>query len=834
MWFWQDIQYGLRGMRRSPGFTAAAVLSLSLGIGANTAIFSVFDRLMLRALPVTDPERLVTFREAGETATESYPTYQRLRDGTDGFSSMAAVCDLDRSNLTVNGIGDGMGHPGEEPGVVRVGLVSGNYFATLGVTAALGRTLTAEDDRVPGGHPVTAISYAFWKRRFRQAPDVLGRTLSLNGTTYTVLGVAKPGFSGDLVGHPTDLWIPLAMQSQVVLERPGLLTNANPPWLRIIARLRPGVSLPQAQAPLDVVYRRALAERLNLTPAMMREGERAHLEVQPASRGFSPDRQIFAQPLAILMIVVGLVLLIACANIANLLLARSQARQREMAVRLALGARSGRILRQLLTESLLLAALGGGSSLVVAVWGAGALEAMVAAGPEPVKLDLQVDGRILAFTGVLCLFTGVLFGMAPAWRGSQASLTPSLNRRGAHSGGRRGFGLGGLLVVSQVAGSLLLLTGAGLFVQTLRNLKSQELGFDRERVLLVWTAPGHAGLEGKKLAALFAAVQERISALPGVLSASPSAFGLMGGDGGGSPVKVQGDIARSPDDSRSEWNQVGPRFFETVGTPLLLGRDFTGRDTESAPHVAIVNETFARAYFGARNPLGQRFGMRRDTGYPWEIVGVVKDARYHTLRDRDRKMIYLPYGQDVTHLFGNMCLMVRSAGNTPGYAPGLAARIREELRGVDRNLPVLSMQTMAEQLDQSLTQERLIAALCGFFAALALLLACLGLFGVMSYTAARRTHEIGIRLALGATPGAVLAMVLREGLMRVAAGIAIGVPATLAATRLITSSLFGVGAADPPTLIAAAFLMVAVAAFAGFLPARRASRVDPMVALRCD
>ena len=830
MWGWtslqrfgQDLRYGLRLIGRSKGFTAVAVLSLALGIGANTAMFSITDALMLRTLPVRNPERLVTLSE-GDFFFFQYPTFQKFRNLKQVFSDVTAVCLIRRSNVIVNGPGGGL-----DAGTIGVGLVSGTYFSTMGANALIGRTLTTDDDRIPGGHPVAVISYRYWERRFGREPGVVGRTLTLNGTTYTILGVTAPGFSGDWIGEPTSLWIPIAMQSQVMLERPGLLSNPNPPWIRILARLHPGVTLSAAQSATQVLNQQILRDLAgpNPPPNTLREIGKLHLDVNPAARGFSPRRSSLGRPLVVLLSVVGLVLLIACANIANLLLARSTARQREIAVRLALGAGPRRILRQLLTESLLLATLGGALGILIAVWGTSALLKIVASGRLALELDVHPDGRIFAFTAALCILTGLLFGLAPAVRATRVALLTALKGSGAGSPGR--FSLGKALVIAQVALSIVLLIGAGLFVRTLRNLKSQDLGFDRDHVLLIWTAPDHVGRQGASLATFYETVQSQISTLAGVVSASPSAFGLMGSQGGGSPVKVPGYKPSPNEDRFVPWSLVAPRFFSTVGMRLELGRDFNERDTEKAPRVAIVNESFARHYFGGENPVGKRFGMRRDTGDEIEIVGLVRDAKYNTAREKNLMMIYIPFRQDLGHLF-SMCLTVR----TTHESGGLTARIRDELRSLDRSLPILAIESIEQQVDESLVQERLIATLSGFFGALALLLASIGLYGVMSYIAARRTNEIGIRLALGASRAGVLWMALRETVALVILGIAIGVPGALAAGRLISTLLFGVSASDPVTVTAASGLMIAVAMLAGFVPARRASKVDPMVALRYE
>ncbi|HYL77393.1 MAG TPA: ABC transporter permease [Bryobacteraceae bacterium] len=827
----QDLRYAARMLRRSPGFTAVAVLSLALGIGANATIFSVINSLMLRALPVRNPEQLVTIGDNdGQTRTnyfKGYGQYQKFRQLTQVFSSVAAVGNVDRSNVAINGTGGGM-----DTAQVRVALVSGNYFSMLGVQPLIGRTLTPDDDRVPGGHPVAMIGYGYWERRFALSSGVIGRTLTLNGTTYTIVGVTPRGFLGDWVGRPTDLWLPIMMQAQVMPEgRVGV---------RIVGRLKPGVIIQQAQAAAEVVHQRDLREFWpNPTPERMQYMARLHVALAPAGAGFSPQRDSYGASLTILMAVVGVVLLIACANVTNLLLARSAARQREMAVRRAIGAGHLRLLQQLFTESVLLALMGGALGLLFSVWATNALSAAVGSGPvllgsrspSPwISLDLHPDWRVLSFTAGLCLLTGILFGLAPAFRSAGTSLSPALIGRGAVSGSAGGrFRLGRVLVVSQVALSLVLLIVAGLFVRTLHNLKSADLGVDRQHLLLIWAAPGQAGHRGPELAAFWRTLRDRLASLPGVLSASESSIGLLTGIDGGGPSEMLRVEGRPPKPGLLMWQAViAPRFFETVGVTLLGGRDLNERDNEAgAPQVAVINETMARFFFGGENPIGKHFGSGRDIGTPVEIVGVVRDAK-HGAPGTIRGMWYVPYRPDSG--LGTMCVVVRAAGP----AAGMAARVRQELRAMDASLPVLKIDTVDEQLDTVLVQERLTASLAGMFGGLAAILACLGLYGVMSYTTARRTNEIGIRMALGSTRLEVLHLVLMESLLMIVIGTAIGISAALGATRLISTKLFGITATDPITIAAAALLMIAVGALAGFLPAQRASRVDPIAALRYE
>jgi predicted permease len=853
-WVWleqlgQDLGYALRMVGRSPGFTTVAVLSLGLAIGANTAIFSVIDALMLRMLPVECPEQLVNFREhlPGGRVIDlfAYEEIERFRELTQVFSGVSAICLLDRSGVAVTGPG-----AGPDAAQVRVALVSGDYFSMLGARAAVGRILTPDDDRVPDGHPVAMISDDYWAHRLNRAADVLERALTLNGTTYTILGVMPAGFSGDWVGRPTDIWIPMMMQSDVMVERPGLVMNRDDHsayWLRLVGRLKPGVSSQQAQAAARVVQQQFQRDCAgpNPTPRTLQDIEERRLDLEPGSRGYSPQRESFAQSLAILSTIVWLVLLIACANLAGLLLARSSAREREMALRLALGARTGRLVRQLLTESVLLAAMGGAFGLVFAAWTSNALAEGVASGPvslDPgvpsgVSFNLQLNSRPLVLTAGVCFLTGILFGLAPALRGSKTALAARLTGRSA-SGISEGLGGGRLrlpklLVVGQVALSLVVLVGAGLFVRTLRRLRSQDLGFERNHVLLVWTLPGVTGRHGPALGELWHAVQERLSALPGVTSVSASNRGLLDGHttANTTALRIEG---QNPVDIGipGAWSYVAPGFFETMGIPLVAGHDLTDRDNGTATPVVIINESMARYYFGDQNPIGRRVGYPFDTGTPREIAGVVKDFVDDSPRQSRRGMSYFPYrDRSATDpRIGGMCVGVRAGGDPLA----VAATVRRELQDLDPSLPVLKIDTVDQQLDDVLAQERLIAALSCFFGAITALLGCLGLYGVVSYGVERRTNEIGIRMAMGATRAGVLGMVLSESMLLVLAGLAIGLPAALAATRLISSRLYGVSAADPLTIVDAILLMVAVAALAGFIPARRASKVDPMVALRFE
>src|SRR5262245_12428377 len=605
----QDLRFGLRMLLKHKGFTAITALTLALGIGSNTAIFSVVDALLLKHLPVRDPERLVMFSyPGGEAKGFSFPysMFEQFRDQAQAFSGMFAITECERSNIRV-------ASGGPDPGSARIQLVSGAYFSVLGVGMALGRTLTPEDDRAPGGHPVAVISAGYWRRRFANSPEVVGQTLTINRTAYTIIGVAAPGFSGERTGHPADLWIPIAMQSQVMAERPGLL-NGRPiaRGVRIIARLKPGLSAQQALPQTEALFRQIRLAQVGPTPPpdVLEDIAKTRLELQPENRGYALERAYFTKPLLILTIIVGLVLLVACANIATLLLARAAARQKEIATRMALGAGRMRVLRQLMTESMLLALLGAALGLLLAYWVTAGLLKVVASGVTPLYLEASPDARIFGFTALVCLTAGILFGLAPALRATQISIVATLKDGVSSNASSRRFGLSGALVGLQVALSLLLLVGAGLFVSTLRNLKAIDLGYDRERVLLVRIAPGQSGRMGASLANLYETIEQRLSQLPGVRSACVSTRGLLSNNDDGSPVIVEGYTPRPVDEYFVAWNLVGPKFFATVGMQLLAGREFEPQDNERSSRVAIINESFARYYFGRQNPIGKRVETR--------------------------------------------------------------------------------------------------------------------------------------------------------------------------------------------------------------------------------
>ncbi len=816
---WQDLRYGLRMLRKSPGFTTAAVLSVALGIGANTAIFSVTDALMLRMLPVEKPEELLVLKKVSPGGGDdpfSYLAFTQFRDTASAFKGMLAATTTQRVQIALGG---------ENETVYRKS-VSGNYFALLGVPAAAGRTFGPDEDRLPAGQPVAIISHGYWQRRFGRDPGVIGRTFTFKGTVFTIVGVAAAEFFGETVGEAPDVWTPVTVQPMA----PSWLWNGHGvTWLRIVARRNPEITLAQARANLEPIFERMQHEiAARMKESRFRQQVLAmRLELDDGSRGISQLRERFSLPLRILMAVVGLVLLIACANVANLLLSRAAARHREIAVRLAIGAGRSRLVRQLLTEAWLLAALGGSLGLFLAQFGSRVLVALASRASAPIPLDLRPDARVFVFTAALSLLTGILFGLVPSLHATRLDLAPAL--KDAAAGGRIGLrlGLARMLVVSQVSVSLVLLVGAGLFVRSLGELKRIDTGFDPEHVLTFRIDSEATAYNRPQLANVYTQLLEKAEAIPGVRAASVSFFGLFTGATWGNTLTIEGYTPRPDETVHTLANAVSPRYFEVMGIPLLRGRSFTRSDHENALRVAVVNQTFARQYFDSADPIGKRFGLGSPPKEMIEIVGVVKDAKYVDLRERARPMIYIPFTQYPGKPHE---LEVRVAGN-----PAALARVlRSELVAVDRGLPILEVSSMREQVDESIAGERLIAKLSSAFSILALLLACIGLYGVMAYATTRRTGEIGIRMALGARPGDVLWLVLRETLVLLAAAIAVALPAALAAGRLISSQLYAVSPSDPSTIVLATLVLCAVALAAGYLPARGAARVDPMVALRYE
>jgi predicted permease len=847
--FGQDVRYGIRMLLKSKGFTLVAVLSLALGIGANTALFSLIDAVLLKMLPVERPNELVLFNwisgprgmawsSEGRISTDrasgmrtstsfSYLAFERIRDNNEVLSEVFAFAPLSQLNVSVDG----------GPEIAAGQLVSGGYYSGLGVTAILGRTITAADDQA-GAPPVAVITHRYWQRRFGQDAQALGKTVIVNNVPFTIVGVTPPEFFGALqVGESADLSIPIAMQPQLSSDLRSDLSTPWFWWLRIMGRLNHGVTAEQAAASLDSIFQQSAEEGWTAAVARFptqRPAQNAaprdvpRLRAGSGSQGLTESRREYSQPLTILVVIVGLVLLIACANVANLLLARAATRQKEIAVRLTIGASRWRLVRQLLTESLLLSFLGGAVGVAFAYWGKDLLLILRPWGGGELALDLKLDLRVLGFTIAVSLATGLLFGLAPALRATRVDLTPAL-KDNARSvvGGSRSF-LNKSLIVVQVAVSLVLVVGAGLFVRTLRNLENVDVGFNRENLLLFNVDPGLNGYNNAQIAQLYQRMTERLEAVPGVRSATMSMVPLLSGMARTSTVSVEGHTSQEGDEDSAKVNNVGPGFFATMEIPILLGRGLSLRDDELAPRVAVINQMMARKYFGGESPLGRRFGFGGPPNSGQiEIIGVARDASYTGLRDKTEPTVYLSYSQSPPRW---ATFVVRTSGNVAA----MSSSIRDAVREVDSNLPLFAMKTQSQQVDESLAQERLFANLSSFFGVLALSLACIGLYGVMSYGVARRTNEIGIRMALGATGSRVTRMVMRETMLVVMIGVVIGLGTAVATTRLVAAMLFGLAPTDPVTILFAVLLMISVATFAGYVPARRASKVDPMIALRYE
>ncbi len=813
----QDVRYGLRVLMKTPAVTCIAILTLALGIGANTAIFSLADAFLWGRLPVKDPEQLVFVYErlpSGRTQWSfPYTTFERLRDANHSLSGLFAYDDT-RVALTIDG----------QPEYVVADFVSGSYFDVLGVGAARGRTFTAEDDQ-PGRPVVAVISDRYWQRRFERDPAVVGRTTYVGKIPVTVIGVTPPGFFGrKAVGRSADVVLPMFIQPHLALK--------DHDTFAVMGRLKPGVPAAQAREDLDVIYRRALMEAAGaaVSPAAAQEIRQRAIQLAPAVRGTTSDGTDLGTQLPILLAVVGVVLLIACVNVANLQLARATARQKEIAVRLSIGAGRGRLVRQLLTESVLLGVLGGALGLLLAGWGVNLLTAVLSMGRSPILFSFSATGRLLSFTAAISLLTGVLFGLAPALAATRVDLTPMFKggaERSTSGPWRRR--LARSLVIAQMALALALLVGAGLLVRTLQRLYTVDPGFEREKVLLTWVLPALHGYDQARESALYRELLTRMNAIPGVQSATLSRFRLVTG-------RPYRDVwVRRTGPSAEERRHVycgvvGPRFFETMGIALVQGREFSVTDDAAAPRVALISESLARTAFPGGHAIGRQIGFEGSrTGADAQVIGVVRDLN-RRLVERPEEAVYIPVTQAPPDSLGQMNLVLR----TTASPVSITTAVRSAVGSIDKDLPVEGFQTQAQEVDDYLGGRRSLAEILGFFGALALLLAAIGLYGTMSYAVGRRTREIGIRLALGAQRTDMLWMVLREASLQVVAGIAAGAAIALAATRLIASLLFEVGATDPVTFAAAIFVLTATALAASYLPARRATRVDPMASLRYE
>jgi macrolide transport system ATP-binding/permease protein len=823
----QDVRYGARMLLRHKGFTAVAILSLALGIGANTAIFSLADALLWRGLPMANHDRLfIVKRGGGTSSTFSYPDYVDYRDRNQVFEGLAAY------NVTMLAFGNG-----ERSEVVMGESVTGNYFDVLGVPMAQGRAFAPEEDRTPGTHPVAVVSYDFWQRRFGGDPHLVGKTLTFNNRSFTVIGIAAAGFVGASVPMQAEVWVPIMIRA---MGQPGGAPELNDRQAEIldaIAQLKAGASRAQAEAELETINRQLqqaypAPNRFNQDAAAFQQGRR--MSLAPARGTFIQNlRQMVSQAAMLATTVACLVLLIACANIANLLLARGAGRRNEIAIRLAIGAGRIRLIRQLLTESLLLALAGGAVGLLLAFWINQLLMSLQPPFPPPFdfKADLRLDGRVLGFTLLLSMLTGVVFGLAPAWAATKPDVISALKDETRTSDGRRRFALRNLLVVAQIALSLILLVGAGLFIQSLHYVQAIDPGFDTRNGLVMSLNPGSLGYSEDGGRQFQSQLVERLAGLPGVSSVTTADYFPLGFIGISNPITIEGQAP--PPDGRPMMavrQRIGLRYFETMGIPLLRGRAFTAADTASSEPVVIVNQTLARRHWPISQDIGEVIGRRIRIGFDqnalWSvIVGVAGDCKYWGLGEAQQAGMWTPLSQNYAASF-------QALVRVTAEAPGVASAIRREVAALDANLPVQNIMTLHEQVSLWLWPSEMGAGLFSALGSLGLLLAAIGLYGVMSYAVTQRTHEIGIRMALGAQARDVLGVIIWQGLRLTLVGLAIGLAAALALTRLVASLLYGVSVRDPLTFAGVPLVLAAVAWLACYIPARRATKVDPLLALR--
>ncbi|HEV2396230.1 MAG TPA: ABC transporter permease [Candidatus Sulfotelmatobacter sp.] len=838
---WQDLCYGLCMLRRSPGFTAVAVLTLALGIGANTAIFSIVDAVMLRFLPVRNPKQLVLLNRTGglnvvqsdngspNAEPFSYPTFEAIRAHNHVFSEVFGFVPLDvpgyeKANVNISG----------QASLAEAELVTGDYFSGLGVSPIIGRIIGPQDEKAEA--PRTAvISYGYWSRRFGHNSAALGTTIVIDGVPFTIVGVTPPLFFGVQPGRAVDVWVPLRDDPKLLPYGMTAAPGSGDPfssrdwwWLMIMGRLKSGVTTQQAAAQVEVLFQQSIAGSFKEKPKVP-----PHIKIESGQQGLANLQQQFSKPLWILMVVVGMVALIACANIAGLLIARSQTREREIALRLSLGASQRRVVRQLLTESVLLASVGGLLGLLLAYWGSRALLLLMSSGGHALNLALQLNPEVLAFTAGVSVLTAILFGLAPALRSARTDLNSALKEApGARPSSSRlkRSRAGSLLAISQVALSLLLLVGAGLFVRTLQNLANQNLGFNQHDLLLFAVDPAKEGYKGQALIDFYERLLRHLQVLPGVRSATASEEPLLSGMQDSWDVSIEG-LKSKP--GQIEWNNVGPSFFETMGIPLLAGRGIQWQDTASSLKAVVVNDAFARQFLDGRSPIGYKITFKnflsKGPDFSYEIVGMVRDAKYASLRRAPQPTVYAPFSQAPFPMW-MLHYEIRTAGNPTTIVPA----VRDVVHSLDSNVPLSEVKTQTEQIAESSMQERMFAQVTSFFSALAALLSCIGLYGLIAYSVARRTHELGVRMALGAQREDVLRMVIRQGMLLAGIGIIVGIGGALALTRFLRSMLFEIKPTDPTTFVGVAILLALVALLASYIPARRAMRVDPMVALRYE
>ncbi|HEY0321339.1 MAG TPA: ABC transporter permease [Pyrinomonadaceae bacterium] len=812
---WQDIRFGLRMMLKTPGYTLIAIITMMLGIGANTTIFSVVNAILLRPLPVAQPERLVNVHSTSPDGSSfhsfSYPDYVDYRDQNEVFDGLAAY--------TVNAYSLSTGGQSERIfGIVT----SENFFTVMGVRPSFGRFYTAEENRTESGDPVAVLSYGYWQRRFASDPAIVGKTLTLNGHAYHVIGIAPPKFTGPRVAFAPDVYVPMWTQPLALPRLADWLNNRQAGSLELVGRLKPGVTPQGAQANLS-----AIVQRIALQYPDSHKGK--GVEVRPTNTGLGQMQGAAVGFMSVLMAIVGLVLLIACANVAGLSLSRAAVRRREIAIRLAMGASRSRIVRQLLTESVMLFLFGGAAGLLLAAWFTDLLLAFKPPVPFTIELDLGFDWRVLGFTLLVSLVTGIIFGLAPALQASRADVLPALKDETAGGGFHRSR-LRSIFVVGQIAVSIVLLVSTGLFLRSLQHARQLDPGFNPENVLNVGFDLSIQGYDEARGQQFYRQVMERVQQLPGVESASLARNVPLTGSNMELGINLEG--REPPAGSRSfhtDFNVIGPKYFSSLGINLLRGRDFDERDKMGAPRVAVINETMARRMWPGVDAIGQRFFLGQvSDGEPVEVVGIVKDGKYRTLGEEPRPYFYMSAAQEYQP---QMTLHIRTA---PGNEANVLAGLRQEVDSIDRTIPFLDVMPLTRAIGVSLIPIKVATTVAGFFGIVGLLLAAVGIFGIVSFNVSQRTREIGIRTALGAQRTDVLKLIIKQGMRLAVIGVVVGLLASVAVTRLLASLLYGISATDTVTFMGVALLIIIIALVASYIPARRATRVDPMTALRYE